>query len=185
MTADGLLVRPRTADDDTGCVALMLETHQHDGYPRYWPSRPELFLAPDQETHAWVAETDGGLVGHVALHDARDHPTLPAAQRATGLAADRLAVVARLMVSPAVQGRGVGRQLLAAAVEHARRENRRPVLDVVQQSALAITFYEKAGWTRLEPLTLLLDGTTPEEPKGFPPLQMWVYLAPSSEPASA
>lgn len=162
----------------------MKQTHENDGYPRYWPSRPERFLAPDQEIYAWVADIDGVLVGHVALHDALNHPTLPAAQRATGLPADRLAVVARLMVSPSAQGRGVGRELLAAAVGHARRENRRPVLDVVQESTAAIAFYENAGWTRLEPLTLELDGTDPGEPIGFPPLQMWVYLAPPADAAS-
>lgn len=156
----------------------MRQTHEVDGYPRYWPHRPERFLTPEQETDAWVAQLDGTVVGHVALHDARDHPTLPAAQRATGLPADRLAVVARLMVSPAVQGRGVGRDLLAAAVDQAQRSRRRPVLDVVQESVAAIAFYEKAGWIRLEPLTLELDGSLPEEPMGYPPLQMWVYLAP-------
>lgn len=173
-----MLIRVKNAADDAGCVALMRQTHEIDGYPRYWPHRPERFLTPDQETHAWVAETAGALVGHVALHDARQHPTLPAAQRATGLPAERLAVVARLMVSPAVQGRGVGRDLLAAAVDEAQRSCRRPVLDVVQESVAAVAFYEKAGWTRLEPLTLELDGSLPDEPMGFPPLQMWVYLAP-------
>jgi GNAT superfamily N-acetyltransferase len=155
----------------------MRQTHEVDGYPRYWPDQPARFLAPEQETHAWVAETDGAVVGHIALHHASHHPVLPAAQQATGLPADRLAVVARLMVAPEVQGRRVGGELLAAAVGQARRELRRPVLDVVQESAAAIAFYEKAGWTRLEPLTLELDGSSPEEPVG-PPLQMWVYLAP-------
>jgi GNAT superfamily N-acetyltransferase len=174
-----VLVRPKTDDDEVPCVALMRQTHEADGYPRYWPAEPHRFLRPRQETDAWVAEADGALVGHVALHDARNHPILPAAQRATGLPAERLAVVARLLVSPAAQGRGVGRQLLSAAVGHAHGENRRPVLDVVQESTAAISFYEKAGWTRLEPLTLELDGSTPDEPMGFPPLQMWVYLAPA------
>lgn len=173
-----LELRTRTDDDEAGCVVLMRQTHENDGYPRYWPSRPERFLRPPEEIHAWVAEIDGAVVGHIALHDAADHPTLPAAQRATGLAADRLAVVARLMVSPTMQGRSVGRALLAAAVGRARDDDRRPVLDVVQESTAAIGFYESAGWTRLEPLTLELDGAIPGEAVGFPPLQMWVYLAP-------
>jgi GNAT superfamily N-acetyltransferase len=173
-----VLIRPRIVTDDAGCVALMRQTHEVDGYPRYWPTEPQQFITPEQETDAWVADSDGTVVGHVALHDARDHPTLPAAQRATGLPADRLAVVARLMVSPAAQGRGVGRELLATAVDQAQQSRRRPVLDVVQGSVAAITFYERAGWTRLEPLTLELDGSHPGEPMGFPPLQMWVYLAP-------
>ena len=161
----------------------MRQTHERDGYPRYWPARPERFLRPEQETNAWVAESGGAVVGHVALHDARGHPTLPAAQRATGLPAAELAVVARLMVSPTAQGSGIGRELLAAAVDHARQEHRRPVLDVVQESTAAIGFYERAGWARLEPLTLELDGSNPEEPEGFPPLQMWVYLAPQPSPS--
>jgi GNAT superfamily N-acetyltransferase len=171
-----VLIRRRNGSDAAACLALMRQTHEVDGYPRYWPDQPARFLAPEQERNAWVAETGGAVVGHIALHDADHHPVLPAAQRATGLPADRLAVVARLMVDPLVRGRGVGGELLAAAVGHARLEQRRAVLDVVQESA-AIAFYERAGWTRLEPVTLELHGRHPGEPLG-PPLQMWVYLAP-------
>lgn len=174
-----VLLRSKTADDEAACVALMRQTHERDGYPRYWPSRPERFVSPRQETRAWVAEVDGAVVGHVALHEAADHPTMPAAQRATGLSADRFAVVARLMVSPTAQGRGVGRRLLAAAVDGARQQGRRLVLDVVQESAAAIAMYESAGWIRLEPLTLDLN-TSASEPLDLAPLQMWVYLAPSA-----
>ena len=177
-----VLLRPKTVDDEAACVALMRETHERDGYPHYWPSRPERFLTPRQETRAWVAEVDGAVVGHVALHEAADHPTMPAARRATGLSADRFAVMARLMVSPTAQGRGVGRRLLSTAVEGAREQGRRLVLDVVQDSAAAIRMYESAGWIRLEPLTLEL--WTVAEPTELAPLQMWVYLAPAEDAPS-
>jgi GNAT superfamily N-acetyltransferase len=72
------------------------------------------------------------VLGHVALHEAAADPTLLAAQRATGLAADRLAVVARLLVSPDARRRGLGRRLLLAATAAAHATGLRPVLDVIQ-----------------------------------------------------
>lgn len=148
----------------------MRRTHELDGYPRYAQQHPARFLAPRHETAAWVAEWDGALVGHVALHDAAVDPTWPAAHRATGLPAERLAVVARLLVSPDLRRGGVGRALLGHATRAAHAAGRRPVLDVQRDSPAAIGLYERAGWQLLEPLVLPVEGREP--------IQLWVYLGP-------
>ena len=168
-------IRPKTRADDAACVAVMAATHARDGYPRYWPSKPDRFLSARQQTDAWVAVVEDRVVGQVALHTADGDPTLPAAQRATGLPTDRIAVLARLMVDPSVRGRGVGRALLRTATARAHALGRRPVLDVLQESSEVIGFYEAAGWTRLEPVSLDLAGLGYGD---VPPLQLWVYLGP-------
>ena len=169
-------IRPKHREDDDGCVAVMAATHRRDGYPRYWPSKPERFLSARQQTDAWVALLEDRVVGQVALHDADDDPTLPAAQRATGLPADRIAVLARLLVDPSVRGRGVGRALLGTATARAHATGRRPVLDVLQESSEVLGFYEAAGWTRLEPVSLDLTALGYGD---VAPLRLWVYLGPA------
>ncbi|WP_088287322.1 GNAT family N-acetyltransferase [Kineosporia sp. A_224] len=166
-----MIVRPRTADDVAACVSLALEVHRTDGYPGHLPADVTSFVAPPYERVAWVAEQHGRVVGHVALHEAQGDPTFGPAHRATGLGADRLAVLARLFVSPATRRDGVGARLVDTATRHADAEGRRVVLDVVQGFTGAVAFYEALGWVRLEPLELDLGTTV---------LDLWVYLSPTS-----
>jgi GNAT superfamily N-acetyltransferase len=163
-------VRARTEADLDACAALMQRTHELDGYPRYAQQDPVRFLASRHETAAWVAEHDGAVVGHLAVHDAARDPTLPAAQRHTGLPPAGLAVVARLLVSPDLRRSGAGGALLDEATRHAHARGQRPVLDVQQQCAAPIALYERRGWRRLEALTLPVEGQEP--------LLLWVYLGP-------
>lgn len=169
--AAAVLIRARSAADLEACVALLLAVHRSDGYPRHLPSDVGRFVSPDHETDAWVAVVRDEVVGHVALHRAADDPTLAAAQRATGLAPGRLAVVARLLVSPGHRRDGVGRALLDRAVARAGERGQRAVLDVVQDAAAPVALYEASGWERLEPLALHFPGDVR--------LDLWVYLAPS------
>jgi len=166
-----VLIRPRTDADLAACVALMRRTHERDGYPRYWRRDPERFLVGERETAAFVAEHEGALVGHVAVHRAAGDPVLAAAQRRTGLAPEHLAVVARLLVSPDARRLGVGRALLDRATRHAHAQGSRPVLDVIQVDDAPARLYERAGWERLEPVTLPIEGQQP--------LLLWVYLGPA------
>lgn len=188
-----MLIRTKVAADDEACVAVMARTHVVDGYPRYWPAQPARFLHAKGETDAWVALLDDGpdgsagsangdgaagrVVGQVALHRAEGEPVLALAQQATGLPADRVAVLARLLVHPEARGRGVGRALVRTATARAHATGRRPVLDVLQGTPGPVALYESEGWTRLGPTTLDL------RPFGYgdvPPLQLWVYLGPAA-----
>jgi len=165
-----VLIREKAERDASACLALLLAVHDLDGYPRYLPEDAQGFVTPEYETDAWVAEQDGAVVGHVALHCASVDPTLRAAQRATGLPPERLAVVARLLVDPHFRRAGVGRALTATAIAHARRRSQRAVLDVVQDAAAPIALYEATGWTRLDPLRLEFEDSIS--------LDLWVYLSP-------
>lgn len=170
-------IRAKGDADAADCAALMVLTHQLDGYPRYLPDDLAGFVTSPAEITAWVAEDANGVVGHLALHRAEGDPTWDLAHAATGLPADRLAVVARLLVHPRWRRRGLARRLLQTADEHVRRQGRRLVLDVLQESAGAITLYEALGWTRLGAVTLPMDG--------WPDLELWVYLSPTLGTVSA
>lgn len=147
-------------------------THTEDGYPRYRHDWAQ-FLASPSETAAWVAELDGEIVGHVAVHQSGDEPTFPLARQATGRPPERLGVLARLMISPRARRRGLARGLIETATAYADEHDLRLVLDVLQETGDAIQLYERLGWRRLGELILPLDG--------WPDLQLWVYLSP--EPA--
>ena len=76
----------------SACLDLLMQVHELDGYPPYVPEDVPRFITPDYEVAAWVAEREGSIVGHVALHQASADPTLDAAQRATGLPAEPIAL---------------------------------------------------------------------------------------------
>jgi GNAT superfamily N-acetyltransferase len=178
-----VLIRARTDADVDACVEVMRRTHEVDGYPRYWPAKPDRFLQAKQETDAFVAVTrEGGppgegerVVGQVALHDAAGEPVEALACAATGLDPGGLAVLARLLVDPDVRGRGVGRALVRQAVARAHETGRRPVLDVLRETPGPIALYESEGWERLGPTTLDLAALGYGD---VPPLRLWVYLGP-------
>jgi GNAT superfamily N-acetyltransferase len=121
--------------------------HAHDGYPSTL-DEVETFLTPDFEVATWVADRDGEVVGHVALH-------APATSRTVSMAASVLGeqesyvLVSRLFVAPPERGQGIARALLGTAVEHVRSEGRRAVLDVGQDFPAAASLYESEGWLRL------------------------------------
>lgn len=170
----GLIVRPKALADAEELLALAYEVQRQDGYPRYLPDDLTAFITHKAEDIGWVAESAGRIVGHVALHRAAGNPTLPAAQRATGLASDQLAVLARLLVAPSVRRQGVAQQLIAVVLQHAQAQGQRVVLDVVKEAAGPIRLYEGLGWTRLEDVQLLIrDGAV---------LDLWVYLSPAPLP---
>ena len=166
-----MIIRPKTVADADDLLTLAMAVHHHDGYPRYLPDDLAGFITHSSEDFGWVAESDGRIVGHVALHHAAVSPMLAAAQRATGLSSDQLAMLARLLVAPTARRQGIAQQLIAVAVRHAQALGRRVVLDVVKESEAAIRLYETLGWVRLESLRLPIHGGQV--------LDLWVYLSPS------
>ena len=113
---------------------------------------------------AWVAETDNTIVGHIALHAATAKTVMTLACDRLNITADRIAVVARLLVSPQQRGQGAGRRLLATAATEAQARHLWPILDVDINLTAAITLYERAGWQRIGQASIdLPDGTTLHE----------------------
>jgi GNAT superfamily N-acetyltransferase len=138
--------------------------HTLDGYPGYLPGSLREFLDSPDAVAAWVAERDGDIVGHAALHATSSPPVVARAREAAGCEADELAFVARLFVAPQGRRVGTGRALLAVATEAAANLGRRPALDVVTGFTAAIALYESCGWTCAGPVTFhAADGTRFEE----------------------
>jgi ribosomal protein S18 acetylase RimI-like enzyme len=57
-------------------------------------------------------------------------------------------VLARLFVLREARGRALGEQLTRTAMEFARHQGLRLVLDVMAKDTAAIRLYERLGWTR-------------------------------------
>ncbi|WP_156399580.1 GNAT family N-acetyltransferase [Rhodococcus sp. Leaf278] len=153
FATSGIRVRPRRDDDLSALLPILQRSHSTHRYPvRAAVVRADWLAAPD-ELEAWVAEYHDAVVGHVALHPTatpgQDPGTDDASeqwQRATGVAADRLAVVSRLVTDGAVPGSGT--TLLTHAVNAARDLGRVPVL-LVDPSSAALGFYDRRGWHRI------------------------------------
>ncbi len=118
-----------------------------------------------------MAERDGEIIGHVALHISSSSPVLKMASEVLKQPPRRLGVVARLLVSPGARRQGVGRRLLATAAENAVDRGLSPILDVATPFLAAINLYEQCGWVRAGEVTVRFsDGTT---------LNEFVYLGPA------
>lgn len=165
-----MLIREKTKRDEAECLDLLLRVHESDGYPLYLPEDVAAFITPDYEVTAWVAEKDGRVVGHVALHRASVDPILAAARRATGLPARRLKVLSRLFTSPEVRSTGVGRALLRHATKQAESRGQRAVLDVLKTLGAPVALYESEGWKQVESLALRINDNAM--------LDLWVYISP-------
>jgi GNAT superfamily N-acetyltransferase len=160
-----VILRPRSDADLEPCQRLALAVRAADGYPPFLPDDDyRAFLASPSALAAWVATDGDVIVGHVALHRDASPAVVEFAARETGVAADRLGVVARLLVSPTTRRVGMGRRLLEHATDAARQRGLVPVLDVLPRFRGAVALYEGAGWTRLGEVTVALpDGTTIQE----------------------
>jgi GNAT superfamily N-acetyltransferase len=144
-----MVIRGRRPDDLHRCVEVLAQVHAADGYPLRWPADPKLWLTPEHLLAAWVAERDGALAGHVALCDAIGDAGADVWMAASGLAMERLGVIAKLFVAPIARGRGMGATLLNTACAEARGRGMRPALEVLDSDRSAIALYERTGWRRL------------------------------------
>jgi GNAT superfamily N-acetyltransferase len=169
-----VLVRPRTDDDLVACEAIARAVQRVDGYPPHLPQELRRFIAEPDALSAWVAEADGTVVGHVALHPCSSDEVMALACDATQLPVERLAVVARLFVSPDGRRAGAGRRLLSAASNDAGARGLQPILDVGTIFSAAINLYESAGWTRAGEVAVTFREMV---------LYEYVYIGPSPKTA--
>lgn len=152
--ADRPSIRARRDGDVAACVVALAEVHAASGYPLHWPADPKGWLTPGNMLAAWVAEVEGVVAGHVALCSATGDSGAAVWAAASGVAAEGIAVVAKLFVAPSRRGRGLGAALLGAATAEARTRGLRPALEVLDSDRAAIALYERSGWVRVasEPL---------------------------------
>jgi GNAT superfamily N-acetyltransferase len=148
-----LVVRPRQDADLPTLLALLQRTHEREGYPvRASAVRADWLAAPTELTNA-VAQYGERVIGHVALHptatpghDAGEDAASAQWQQATGLPAERLAVVSRLVTDRSVPGAGTA--LLMHALKAAADLGRAPVL-LVDPDSGARGFYLRRGWREI------------------------------------
>ncbi len=107
-------------------------------YAAHSPARYREWLE-DPGSRLWLAETEVGKapIGYAVLSS----PALPGADPAHDLELKRIYLLARY------QGGGLGKQLLASAIEHARLAGAaRLLLGVYAGNAGAISFYGRQGF---------------------------------------
>jgi|CXWL01.1.fsa_nt_gi GNAT superfamily N-acetyltransferase len=96
----------------------------------------------------FVAEVDGSSAGYAKVRAGRAHESV------TGEAPIE---ISRLYAEKRFHGHGVGRSLIEACFDEARRQNARTVwLGVWEHNARAIAFYEKCGFARCGATTFVL-----------------------------
>jgi GNAT superfamily N-acetyltransferase len=170
-------IRARRGADLEACLHMAQAVKRRDRYPPRGTVDVGRFFAPPQELAAWVADEDGAVVGHVALHDAGAEVTMALGTRHTGRPPEQLALVARLLVGAPARRGGVARALLATAVAGAHDRGRRPILDVATHLDAAVGLYESCGWERAGEVTIEFD----DEPN----LRCYVYVGPAPGPEDA
>jgi len=69
-----VIIRRKHHVDANACLELARLTHEVDGYPKYLSGDLDAFVNDAAEMAAWVAESAGRLVGHVAVHAATADP---------------------------------------------------------------------------------------------------------------
>jgi GNAT superfamily N-acetyltransferase len=155
--AVAVLVRERIDADLDPCERLVREIHRLDGYPVFMPVDLRSFIGSPDSYLAWVAEHEGQIVGHAALHRRLSLEAFALARKVLGQRADGLGVVARLFVAPSFRRAGLGQLLLEIASQEAHARGLWPVLDVVTDHHAAIRLYDACGWERIGEITFHFD----------------------------
>lgn len=152
-------MRGRRESDLAACEQLLRAVHESDSYPRRLPSDLRGFIAWPTAICAWVADVDGEVAGHIALHATGSREATDLAAEVTGEASERFGFVARLLVSPNERRQGIGRSLLGTARRHAVALELIPALEVTTDLAAAIDLYESCGWRRIGTAPVLWRST--------------------------
>ncbi|WP_226483789.1 GNAT family N-acetyltransferase [Streptomyces parvulus] len=142
-------VRPFSDDDLTGAAEALVEVHETDGYPVEGVDDPEAWIKSEDVLAAWIAESDGRIVGHVAVMKPQGEAAADLWVKQSGDDMGHVGVLARLFVVQSARKQAAGRQLMEAAVSHARDHGLRLVLDVMVKDASAIRLYERLGWRKI------------------------------------
>lgn len=130
-----LVVRPARIEDEAALRPIHLATWTADVSPGPDPDPSESVLDEGRLADVLVAEDDR-VLGYVSLDQSSPLPSHAHVLRINGLA-----------VAPASQGGGVGRALVGAAVEEARRRGARKLsLRVLAPNAKARRLYESCGF---------------------------------------
>lgn len=139
-----MIVRPARAAEHARVGELLVAAYAPSGMPPgapYWAALRDT-ATRTRDAEVWVAELDGTVVGTVtwAGHGSGQRE----------IAREDEAEFRMLAVDPAVQGRGVGRALLAAVVARARQDGYAAlVLCSATWMTTAHRLYARAGFDRI------------------------------------
>lgn len=153
-------IRPATVADAAMLAGLATETFR-DTFAKYNdPADMDAYIAEaltstrfaeeiaDPANVWFVAEVDDSPAGYAKLRAGEAHESV------TG---DAPIEISRLYAQQQFHGRGVGRALIEACFEEARRREARTIwLGVWEHNARAIAFYEKCGFVRCGATTFVL-----------------------------
>lgn len=146
----GVQIRPTIPADLDALADVLVEVHAADGYPVEGVDDPRAWVTLSDSIGQWTALLEGRPVGHVALlwpNPGDGGPGLLTEQQ--GVPLSRIAVLARLFVSPTARGRSAARRLMDAALGRARCKDLKVVLDVMAKDGRAIELYRSSGWQLL------------------------------------
>ncbi|MGW4343795.1 N-acetyltransferase family protein [Streptomyces sp. NPDC004690] len=146
---EGLTIRPFEDADLPGAASALVEVHATDGYPVEGVENPENWLRSADVIAAWIAQSEKGVVGHVAVMKPHGEEAVRMWVSQSGEDERNIAVLARLFVVKDARGRATGEKLMKAAMEYAQRSNLRLVLDVMVKDRAAMRLYERLGWSRI------------------------------------
>ena len=106
----------------------------HWGYPKHWLEiwKPQLTFSPEyfEENESWAAEADGYPIAFYTLQEKDGH-----------------AWIENLWVSPALIGKGVGKELFLHAAALSRRRGYKTLR--LEADPNAVGFYEKMGMDKI------------------------------------
>ena len=156
-------LRVRREGDLDACEHLARVVHAADGYPPRCADDLRVFVSAADALGAWVAESENGIVGHVALMPRSSRVVMGVGSAATGRPPEQLCVVARLFISPTDRNAGIGSSLLALASNAGLARGLRPILDVATHLDNAIRLYERAGWMCAGQVTVDFHNEAPLE----------------------
>jgi GNAT superfamily N-acetyltransferase len=95
---------------------------------------------------SWVAEVDDQVIGHVSLDRSDEHAGAAFWTAATGLEAEGLGVVSRLMAHPDHRRLHVASRLIDCVLRRCDELSLWPALEVATADFKAIGFYDALGW---------------------------------------
>ena len=155
-----LSIRPITQEDSEICGKIGFEAHKAissaHGYPSEQPSVDFavglIRMLLDMPT-SWgvLAEGDGKVLGSIFLHVFPPSP---------------VAAIGPLTVHPSAEGGGVGRDLMCAVLQEAKKRKLQQIRLVQSPSHIrSFVLYTKTGFVLREPL-FLMQGSIPAGKKG-------------------
>jgi GNAT superfamily N-acetyltransferase len=129
-----LAIVPFRPEHEEGFRSLVADTLAEFGFSADPDVDPDLADPTVYYAALWIALSGGDVVGSIALRDL----------------GDRTIELRRMYLRPVCRGRGVGRRLLATALDWSRANGTRTIkLDTTERMAAARHLYEQHGFVRV------------------------------------